>query len=300
MPTLTIITPTYNRADCLRACWASLKAQTEKQFQWLIVDDGSTDATPETVAGFAAEQSGIQIDYIRKENGGKHTALNASHPHIQGNYVVILDSDDSLVPEAVSSILKAWKQFENNSQVGRIIFFKGYTVDQPICCVEHENVPLDTLREPRIAITGRDCCDTFRTDLFCKYPFPVFPGERFIGEGSAFFPMELETLGVYINKVIYLCDYREDGLTKAGRKMRLQNPLGGMYNSRTYMHPRVPMKRRIEKGLLYNCYGKFAHVSFNKALHDNPYKALTLATYLPGLMLYIHWKHKFFKGDEKA
>jgi glycosyltransferase involved in cell wall biosynthesis len=254
MPALTIITPTYNRADCLKTCWASLKAQTNKDFQWLIVDDGSTDATSAAIQGICQKQNTIRIDWIQKENGGKHTALNAAHPLIRGKYVVILDSDDHLVPEAVSLILQAWEKYETDAQVGRIIFLKGYTVDKPICYVKNENLPLDTLREPRIAVTGRDCCDTFRTELFRKYPFPVFSGERFIGEGAAFFGMELESKGVYINKVIYLCDYREDGLTKAGRKMRLQNPLGGMYNSRTYMHPKLPLKRRIEKGILYSCY----------------------------------------------
>lgn len=297
MPTLTIITPTYNRADCLTACWDSLKAQTCKDFQWLIVDDGSTDATPETVKRFLIEHEDMQVDYLQKENGGKHTALNAAHPLIQGKYVVILDSDDRLVPEAVSSILQAWERFEADAQVGRIIFLKGYSVDNPICYVKNENVPVDTLREPRIAVTGRDCCDTFRTELFRKYPFPVFPGERFIGEGAAFFGMELESKGVYINKVIYLCDYREDGLTKAGRKMRLQNPMGGMYNSKTYMHPKLPLNRRIEKGILYSCYAKFAEIPFPEALRENPYKVLTLITHFPGVLLYHYWNRTFFKGD---
>lgn len=300
MPTLTIITPTYNRADCLETCWDSLKAQTDKDFQWLIVDDGSTDGSSETVKWIRAEECEIQVDYLYKENGGKHTALNAAHPLIQGKYVVILDSDDRFVPEAVSSILRAWERFDKDTQVGRIIFLKGYTVDEPICYVKNENVPLDTLCEPRIGITGRDCCDTYRTELFLKHPFPVFEGERFIGEGAAFFDMELDSKGVYINKVIYLCDYREDGLTKAGRRMRLQNPLGGMYNSKTYMHPRIPLRRRIEKGVLYNCYRKFAHVPFEKALRDNPYKALTIATSLPGTALYHYWNRKFFKGEGKA
>ena len=297
MPTLTIITPTYNRADCLKTCWDSLKEQTSKDFQWLIVDDGSTDHTADTVAQLQAESGEIQVDYLHKENGGKHTALNASHPLIQGRYVVVLDSDDTFIPNAVSSILEAWKRYDANPDVGRIIFLKGYTVDEPICYVKNDNLPVDTLSEPRIGVTGRDCCDTFRADLFRKYPFPVFAGERFIGEGAAFFGMELESKGVYINQVIYLCEYREDGLTKAGRKMRLMNPRGGMYNSRTYMHPRLPVKRRIEKGMLYSCYGKFAKVSLAEALRENPYKALTLATYVPGVMLYHYWNRKFFKGE---
>ena len=97
-----------------------------------------------------------------------------------------------------------------------------------------------------------------------KHPFPEFPGERFLGEGSSFFFIELESKGVYINRVIYLCDYREDGLTKAGRKMRLQNPRGGRFNSMTYMHKRLPLKTRVKKAILYVCYSWFADCSRNK------------------------------------
>lgn len=292
MAKLTIITPTYNRADCLKSCWASLCAQTVRDFQWLIIDDGSTDDTAAVVKAFQARDEGFSIDYYQKTNGGKHTALNAAHPFIRGDYVVILDSDDSLTPNAVETILDKWALFADKPDVGRIIFLKGFTVEKPICYVEHPGVPVDTLREPRIGTAGRDCCDTFRAELFTKYRFPEFEGEKFIGEGAAFFPMELESKGVYFNEVLYLCSYREDGLTKAGRKMRIANPLGGMYNSKTYMHPRLPLKTRVKKGILYSCYAKFAGVGFRGLLRDNPYQLLTLSTYLPGRCLAAYWRRK--------
>ena len=292
MALLTIITPTYNRADCLSACWQSLCAQTVFDFQWLIVDDGSTDGTAAAVRDLQARTDRFAIDCIAKPNGGKHTALNAAHPHIRGDYVVVLDSDDTLTPNAVETILEKWALFADNAQVGRIIFLKGFTVEEPICRVAHPGVPVDTLKEPRIGTAGRDCCDTFRTALFTKYRFPEFEGEKFIGEGAGFFPMELESKGVYYNEVLYLCSYREDGLTKAGRKMRINNPLGGMYNSKTYMHPRLPFKTRVKKGILYSCYAKCAGVGFRKLLRENPYKILTLTTYLPGCCLAAHWRRK--------
>ena len=292
MAELTIITPTYNRADCLRDCWCSLCAQTDPDFQWLIVDDGSTDNTAEVVRELRENTTAFRIDYVQKPNGGKHTALNASHPHIHGDYVVILDSDDTLTANAVETILSKWAGFADNAEVGRIIFLKGFTVDEPICHVEHPGIPVDTLKEPRIGTAGRDCCDTFRTELFTKYRFPEFEGEKFIGEGAAFFPMELESKGVYFNEVIYLCSYREDGLTKAGRKMRISYPLGGMYNSKVYMHPRLPLKTRIKKGVLYSCYAKFAGVGFGKLLRENPYKFLTVITHLPGRCLASYWRRK--------
>ncbi|MBR6428375.1 MAG: glycosyltransferase family 2 protein [Clostridia bacterium] len=292
MALLTIITPTYNRENCLGACMDSLLKQTVFDFQWLVVDDGSTDGTAGLVRGFADSNPPFAVDLVQKANGGKHTALNASHPYIKGDYVTVLDSDDTLVPNAVERILAAWSGFACDPEVGRIIFLKGTSVDEPVCRVLHPGVPVDTLKEPRIGSLGRDCCDTFRTALFTKYRFPEFEGERFIGEGAAFFPMELESKGVYYNEVLYLCSYREDGLTKAGRRMRIQNPRGGMYNSKTYMHPRLPLKTRVKKGILYSCYAKFAGVGFKEMLRDNPYRILTALTRLPGLALAHYWKRK--------
>lgn len=292
MPELTIITATYNRAACLLSCWNSLKEQSCKNFQWLIIDDGSTDDTQKVVSDFQKETSEMCIDYVYKENGGKHTALNRAHDYINGKYVLTLDSDDVLTPDAVELILKVWQQYEKQSEVGQIIFLKGYSENDPVCYVEHENVPVDTLVEQRIGKKGRDCCDTFRTELFVKYRFPEFPGERFIGEGAAFLFIELESKAVYINKVIYLCDYREDGLTIAGRKMRIQNPLGGRYNSQVYMNRRLPFRTRVKKGVLFTCYSKFAKISLEQNMKESPYKILTLFTYIPGIMLYYYWKKK--------
>lgn len=294
MPTLTIITPTYNRAGCLEECWESLKNQTSMDFQWLVSDDGSTDDTAVLVARIQKKNPGFCIDYIRKENGGKHTALNAAHPYIKGEYVLVLDSDDRLVPTAVEQVLAVWSRYESNPAVGQVIFLKGYTEEDPICYVEHEDTVVDTLEEPRIGATGRDCADSFRTDLFIKHPFPEFSGERFLGEGAAFFYIELESKGVYINRVIYLCDYREDGLTRAGKKMRLRNPLGGRYNSMVYMHPRLPMKTRVKKAMLYVCYSHFAGMSLGRILAENPYKVLTALALLPGTALYVYWKKRYF------
>lgn len=293
MVKLTIITPTYNRGDCLKDCWNSLKKQSCKDFQWLIVDDGSSDNTESIVASFSQEISEIIIDYVYKKNGGKHTALNESHSYIKGNYILILDSDDRLISTAVEQVLSVCDKYEKNKEVGQFIFLKGYTVEEPICYVEHEDTIVDTLVERRISIHGRDCCDVYRTDLFIAHPFPVFENERFIGEGAAFLGIELESKAVYINKVIYICEYREDGLTKAGRKLRIQNPLGGMYNSKVYMNRRLPIKLRIKKGILYASYSKFAKKSFSYILMDNNYKILTVLTYLPGICLYRYWKRKY-------
>ena len=68
MKTLTIFTPTYNRGDILGNAYKSLKKQTNQDFIWLIVDDGSTDKTEDIVEKWIEENT-IEIRYIKKENG---------------------------------------------------------------------------------------------------------------------------------------------------------------------------------------------------------------------------------------
>ena len=291
-PLLSIVTPVYNRAALIQKCWESLTRQTDKDFEWIVVHDGSTDGSADAVK--ALPDAGFPVTLVEKENGGKHTALNAAHPYVHGKYVLILDSDDRLIPSAVEQILMAWKEYEDYEEVGQVIFLKGYTETEPICYVKHERMIVDTLKEPRIGVAGRDCCESFRTELFVKHPFPEFPGERFLGEGASFFFIELEAKGVYINQVIYLCNYLEDGLTKAGRKMRLLNPLGGRFNSLIYMHHRLPIKTRLKKAILYVCYSRFAKIPLKRIIGENPYKLLTCAALIPSTALYYSSKQRYF------
>lgn len=301
MPTVSIITPTYNRADLLPRCYESLRNQTCKDFEWLVIDDGSTDNTSAVIERFRQIEEAFPIRYEWKSNGGKHTALNRSHSIIRGRFCLVLDSDDILIPTAIEEIILAWGKWELDKDIGRIIFLKADISDpnRVICYVEHENVPVDSLKERRIGNAGRDCCDTFRTELFTKYRFPEFPNEKFIGEGSGWFPIELESKAVYINKAIYLCEYQENGLTAAGRKMRIENPLGGMYNSKTYMNPKLPLRTRLKKSILYACYSRFADLRFLTAIHENPYKLLTIFGWLPGNLLFLFWKKKYSEGVRK-
>ena len=237
----------------------------------------------------------MDIEYRKKENGGKHSAINYSHGFIRGKYCIVLDSDDTFIPTAVEIIIEKWKKYQDNPEVGQIIFLKGYSESEPICTVLHEDTVVDTVKEKRIGKDGRDCADSFKTELFTKHKFPVFEGEKFIGEGSATFFIELESKGVYFNKVIYLCAYREDGLTKAGKKMRILNPRGGMFNSKVYMHRKLPLKTRLKKAVLYVCYSKFAKMKFGEALKESGHKFLVLLAAIPGWCLYLYWKKKYLK-----
>ena len=288
---LTILTPTYNRASFLPACFNSLFHQTDYDFEWLIVDDGSTDETQMIVQGFQTEK--FPIIYRKKPNGGKHTALNAAHDLIHGKYVLILDSDDTLTPDAVETVKTEWKKWEGNKSVGIVTFLKGSSVAEPNCIVSDWNRPLDIMRHRRTCIHGNDCCEVICVDLFRKYPFPVFEGERFLAEGALWGRVSYDCKCVYVNHVIYICEYLEGGLTRSGRALRVCNPQGGMYHANIYMGKKNFLSKRIKNGLLYTCYGFFAGKMPHEMAKQCTAKALMWACLPFGWILYLTWKKKY-------
>lgn len=295
-PFISIITPTYNRSALLGRCYTSLLAQTDLDFQWIIVDDGSTDDTQALVSSFQTEL--FPITYIRKPNGGKHTALNAAHDSIKGEYVLILDSDDYLTENAIQMVRNAWQKYSEDLSVGIVTFLKGKTVDDPLCVGKIADRPVDMRKAMRTVVHGNDCCEVLRTELFLKYPFPVFPGERFVSECALWDRIAENYKCVYINQVIYICDYLEGGLTRTGKKLQISNPQGGMFTSEQRMDKGFSVKNQIKYGLLYVCYGFFAGMSVGKMLKKTKHRFLVALCLFPGYLLYRYWKRKYLRCEK--
>lgn len=290
---LTIITPTYNRADLLPRCFESLNCQTNYDFEWIIVDDGSTDNTAEVVSAFRTERFAIQ--YVQKPNGGKHTALNTAHPYIHGQYVLILDSDDYLTDTAVQEVLDAWSRYDANEQVGIVTLLKGTDREHPVCSAPDFDIPVEIMRYQRIRYTKTDCCEVIRTELFLKYPFPEFSGEKFLAESALWDQVSFTHKTVYINSVIYICEYLEGGLTKSGRLMRIHNPNGGMFTSNLRMDKSNYFSNRLKCGLLYTCYGCFAGLSPVQMARNCRAKSMMWVCLPFGAALHCYWKARYSK-----
>ena len=292
-PLISIITPTYNRAHLLHRCYASLLGQAEKDFEWIIVDDGSKDDTEAVVKQFTSDD--FPVTYIKKENGGKHTALNAAHSYIRGQYLLILDSDDYLTEDAVSQVRQAWSRYENNPEVGIVTLLKGKSVDMPCCTVDHFETPVDIMRYRRTCFYGSDCCEVIRKELFLKYPFPVFGEERFLSECALWNQISFTHKCVYVNHVIYLFEYLAGGLTKSGRHLRISNPYGGMFISSLRMNKKNYFSQRVKYGLLYCCYGFFAGLKPVRIISGTQNVFLAAACLLPGYAIYHLWRIKYLK-----
>lgn len=119
MSTLTIFTPTYNRAHLLRRVYESLVTQTSQDFEWLVIDDGSTDFTRSLVEGFMREGR-IAVSYVHKENGGLYTGYNEAYSRITSELCVCIDSDDFMPDDAVEIIIRTWRERGGEEYAGLI------------------------------------------------------------------------------------------------------------------------------------------------------------------------------------
>ncbi len=290
-PLLSIVTPTYNRCSLLQRCYSSLRNQTCYNFEWIIVDDGSTDDTGSVASAFKSDL--FPICYHKKNNGGKHTALNASHKFIHGKYVLILDSDDYLTENAVEEVIIAWGRYSEQKQIGILTFLRMTENGIPFCTVQDYDTPVSAFAHQRKRLIGNDCCEVIRSELFFLYPFPEFSGERFLAEGALWERVGLKYKMVYINCKIYVCEYLEDGLTKIGRSLRIKNPKGGMFVSELRMDRGNNLKGRLKNALLYNCYGSIAKVSVVDRIKQSRSPVISALGVIPGMILAAYWKQKY-------
>ena len=290
---LTILTPIYNRVDLLPQVFTSLQSQTVKDFEWLVIDDGSTDNIQEYMHGLP--EVDFPIHYHRKENGGKHTAMNYSHPYIQGEFVLILDSDDYLIPDAVEFILKDWQKYVGVSSVGVLSYERGGRQGEIIS--DRASVPnyyiSDDIHFRVNQGVGGDRAEVVRTEIFKTLPLPTHENEKFMSEGWLWNNIAIKYQTVYIQKGIYICEYLEGGLTKSGRILRMKSPLNMMDSCKSFFQDEVCLKIQVKEMLLYCVYGLCSNLSIHKWLHNSGRPLRVLLTLPFGWLLFKYWKYKY-------
>lgn len=255
---LTICTPTYNRESTLGRLYDSLIKQTNFKFEWIIIDDGSTDHTQELVEKWRQKKNNFPITYQKQENGGKHRAINRGVAIASGTFFFIVDSDDYLTPDAVEKILE--KSYEINPTFAGIAFCKGY-FDQKIVGTTFvgDSIDATTLERNKYHING-DKAEVFYTEILRKNKFPEFEGEKFLTEAVVWNRIASQGYPIrWYQDIIYLCEYRDDGLTKLGYKKFVDSPKGLLLfikENIEMLHLSLP--RRLMK-----------YAYYSKAVYDN-------------------------------
>lgn len=251
-PFITILTPTYNRASLLPRLFDSLLRQTNKDFEWIVVDDGSTDDTREVVANLKEKCGGaFPMGYVYKANGGKHMAINIGAERARGELLFIADSDDLLTDDALETVENSWHDISDDKSFAGIA---GLDIAMDTREVIGSGLPQEHIDCNAIDIRYRhhvtgDMKEVFRTEVLREFPFPEFAGERFCPEQLVWFRMARRYRLRYINKPIYIADYQPDGITAGITRARMRNPSASMLTYAELTECPVPFLVKVKAAI---------------------------------------------------
>jgi len=228
-PFFTIFIPTFNRAKLLPRALDSVRRQTFKDFDVVIVDDGSTDETRDVVDAWRRTVD-FPVMYRWQENAGKIAAYNNAMPCIKGFLMVLLDSDDVLVPRALELFYSYWNRIPQDERM-RYAGVEGLSVVMPSGKIAGDRFPESPMAStyPEIrykyGISG-DKRHALRSSVMREFPFPLFPGEKHNRESILWCRMAKKYLFLYFNEVVQKIYYQSDGLSAITSLRRRQSPRG--------------------------------------------------------------------------
>lgn len=223
---VTVFTPTYNRAYILGDLYHSLQRQTCMDFEWLIVDDGSADDTKTLVASWQGVENPFPIRYVYQENGGKCRAINRGLKEAEGRLFFTVDSDDYLTDDAIEKVIRWDGELPAD---GRFCGYAGNMGTAPGVTTNRlfPGDYLDGTALDRYDRVDGERAFVFYTEIHRKYLYPEFPGEKFLTEAVTWDSMAHDGYKMrFYNDIIRIWEYKDDGLTRAGYRVFLENPQG--------------------------------------------------------------------------
>lgn len=230
---ITVFTPAYNRGYIIDKLYQSLRRQSFHDFEWVVIDDGSTDNTEALFDQYCKEENFFLIHYIKVENGGKHRAINKGVSIAQGELFFIVDSDDYITDDALEVIDRIEKSIPKKvkKEFGGVCGQRGYSTETTIGkSFVGDILDITMLERSKYNIQG-DKAEVFYTKILQQYPFPEFEGEKFVTECVVWDKIAADGYKLrFYNHVAIICNYLPDGLTAQGNDLFVKNPKGwGLY-----------------------------------------------------------------------
>lgn len=246
VPEFTVFTPTFNRAGLLGRAHKCLVSQTFRDFEWLIVDDGSSDGTGDLVRQWQ-RQNRMEIVYLYQENSGKHVAFNRAVARARGRLFLNLDSDDFCVPEALERLLAHWEAIPRSLRGD----FSGVTCQ---CMDEFGDLVGSPFPEPVVdahpveflwkhRIRGEKW-GFHRTEVLREFPFPEIAGERFVPEGLVWNRIGRRYKLRFVNDPLRIYKPLPDGLNRSSASLRARNPVSACTYYEEMSQCEVPLAAR--------------------------------------------------------
>ena len=294
-PLITVFTPAYNRANTLQRVFDGLNKQTFKNFEWIIIDDGSKDNTKEVVDYILKQNSFFPITYKYQENQGKHIAINRAVEIAKGEFFIILDSDDSCTNDALEVFLSEWNKIPDNEKQG----FYGISCR---CCDLDNNIIGTKMEQDYIDCNDLDFKLKYkisgelwgmtRTDIMRKHPFPEEKGLHFYPENIYWNTIGRMYKARYINKALrYYINDTDNALTASKKASALKETFFmrvhyindcwdyAKYDRKKFLMQIVGLSRDgLEYGYKFNYIRKIPNTRFKRFL--------TISFYPLGYLLY--------------
>lgn len=216
---VTICTPTYNRRNELPRLFQSLLEQIDTDFEWVVIDDGSTDETKEYIEEVANQFSLFPCRYFYQSNHGKHVALNYGAQVASGELFFIVDSDDWLPNDAIKKIKEIVSSLTCTEGYAGVAGLKVYSNGKNVgTTFSRKYIDCTSLQRKKYNITG-DKAEVFFTNVLREYPFPVFEGENFLTESVIWYRIANHGYKIrWTNEIIYYCEYLSGGLSHTTHK----------------------------------------------------------------------------------
>lgn len=225
---LTVFTPTYNRRELLKRTYDSLCRQTCKDFEWLIVDDGSSDDT-ESLVNEWIEEDKITIRYKYRENGGKMRAHNTGVELAAAELFLCVDSDDFLVDTAVEELLNCYNSYAGKNidgiPVGGVVAHKGKSETELLGSSEFPIEEPSTLYGLYLKGFSGETTLMYETALLRRFPFPEIDGEKYVPEDYIYDKIDGVCVLAVLPRIITVCEIVEEGYTDSVSRLKKENPM---------------------------------------------------------------------------
>lgn len=228
---ITLFTPTYNRGYILETLYRSIQRQTFRDFEWLVVDDGSTDNTEELVRKWMKEDNFFPIRYYKKQNGGKCRAINYALDLAEGELFFIMDSDDYLTDHALERVAYWESTIAGKPMFMGVVGNRGttetYSPNRPLGAPYKDGNVFERYPEYTDEVIDGEHAGVWYTAVHRKYKYPEFEGENFMTPCIAWNRMAHDGYRVRVfDEIIWVCNYLQDGLTMQGNMRFIKNPQG--------------------------------------------------------------------------
>ena len=290
MPFISILTPTYNRGKLLLPLYESLKNLTFEDFEWLIVDDGSEDDTEQYALSWIAhniENAEFPIRYIKKSNGGKHTAINRGVREANGELILILDSDDTLPSDSLATIAQYFEQCKDYKDCAGVCGLMAHHDGQLIGTGFPKDPMYESALQFRYAKKGNvtgDLLEVYKTSVMREFPFPEIENEKFCPESLVWNRIANKYKLFCFNKVIYYRDYLEGGLTSKIVRIRMNSPIASTMTYAEMLDYNISLKWKIRSAINY---WRFKYCITNKSLKAPAVKWYWKAFQIIGLIMHL-------------